>query len=150
MNWDKIFNASLYPIIAMLLLQLVSFWSITMDVQYLLLLAGLILTILPTLIYAYAGYSAVKDRKFTIQEAAATGVLISIINTVASTILMLQIATLRTGGSGAYENTIFSAVALVSLVIGLVFNSFWGGLFAAIGGAIARKPIEDAQQKAKK
>jgi hypothetical protein len=148
MEWNKIFNAALYPTIAMLLLQLLSFGSLLINSPYLLPL-GSALTFLPTLIYAYAGYSAVKDRKSTLEEAVATGVLINAINTFATIVLTVQTAGLEESSAGFYESSFFTVSTIAALVVGLVFGSFWAGLCAGVGAAIARKPVEDTQQQKK-
>ncbi|NYZ78572.1 hypothetical protein H0N99_00315 [Candidatus Micrarchaeota archaeon] len=155
MNKKQIMDVALIPTIALFALQLISFVTLIIprfnlyssSDSSILPLLGVILYLLPAIIYLYTGYSAVKNYKLGLGDAFSIGVMMSALMTLTSTLILTEMMTYQT----STESSFYIYTALISMTFGLVGGSLSNGFLAFIGGVIAQpKAKPETAQEGKK
>jgi len=151
MDWKKMTDVALIPVVVLLILQLFGFVALIFpsiyrlsSSYYLLLPLGLLLFILPASIYLYTGYSAVKKYHLKLEEAALTGALMSALMTLVNTIVTIQSMAIHESYPGAFDTYAF---ILIYALFGLVTGSIFNGLLALVGGLIAQWQLKKVEIK---
>ena len=151
MDWKKMTDAALIPIVALLTLQLFGFVALInpsiynlSSSYYLLLPVGLLLFILPVFVYLYTGYSAVKKYHLKLEEAALTGALMAALMTLVNTLVTIQVMVVHGTYSEAFDTY---AITLIYTLFGLITSSIFNGLLAFVGGLIAQWQLKKVEIK---
>jgi len=154
MNKKQIMDVALIPTVVLFALQLISFVTLLIPRFNLysssnfsvLPLLGVILYLLPAIIYIYTGYSAVKNYKLELGEAFSIGAMMSALMTLTTTLITAEMTMYQ----GRTESSFYIYTALISMLFGLVGGSLFNGFLAFVGGAIAQPKSKPETAQAEK
>jgi len=139
MDFGKIWKGSMVPIVAMVVITLVS--MLIGQVPGLAIL-GLLFWVVGLIINLWLGFNGVKKFKFDYLDSAVGGAMLGIVNGIVSLVLgMVLVSTNLTAASAALANSPYGAstgalvggFALVGFLVGLVIGTVVSIVLALVG-----------------
>ncbi|MEM3555872.1 MAG: hypothetical protein QXF56_04110 [Candidatus Micrarchaeia archaeon] len=153
MDFRKIINASVLPIVVLVVLGVLTA-IVTIALPSFLPMVGSILSILISLasfvlsclVLGWAGYSAVKKHQLDLTGAAITGGIAAVVSEVINSVvaLLLNLPGFMSIASDSAGGAVIGGGALllfwfIGMIIGIAISAVLGVVLGAIGGYIAQR-----------